>query len=53
MLQGFRYQIAQAYWIEKDWNQTREWLQKVIDSSKGLATFYSETAKARLKKLEH
>ncbi|MCX6174226.1 MAG: outer membrane protein assembly factor BamD [Ignavibacteriales bacterium] len=53
MLQGFRYQIAQGYWQEKDWNKTKEWLQKVIDSSKGLTTFYSETAKARLKKVEY
>ena len=53
MLQGFRLQIAQAYWHKKDWNKTREWLQRIIDSSKGLTTFYSETAKARLKKVEY
>lgn len=52
-LQGFRYQIAQGYWREKDWAKTKEWLQKIIDSSNGKATFYTETAKARLKKVEY
>ena len=51
-LQGFRYQIAQAYWGQKDWDKTREWLQKIIDAGKGEKTFYTETAKARLKKVE-
>ena len=31
-LQGFRYQIAQAYWIHEDWAKTRKWLKKVIDA---------------------
>lgn len=53
MLQGFRYEIAQTYWAEKDWDKTRVWLQKTINSSKGLTTFYSEAAKARLKKVEY
>ena len=52
-LQGFRYQIAQGYWREKDWTKAKEWLQKIIDSSKGQSTFYTETAKARLNKLEY
>lgn len=52
-LQGFRYQIAQAYWIVRDWARTREWLQKVIDAGKGEQTFYTETAKARLQKIEY
>jgi hypothetical protein len=29
-LQGFRYQIAQAYWKHRDWAKTREWLNIVI-----------------------
>ena len=52
-LQGFRYQIAQAYWGKKKWSETREWLQKVIDAGEGTKTFYTETAKARLTKVEY
>jgi tetratricopeptide (TPR) repeat protein len=52
-LQGFRYQIAQTYWGSKDWDNTRIWLNKIIDKSNGQPSFYSETAKARLKKLEY
>jgi len=33
-LQGFRYQVAQAYWGHRDWVNTRLWLQKVIENSK-------------------
>ena len=29
-LQGFRYQIAQTYWKNKQWAKTREWLNKII-----------------------
>jgi len=52
-LQGFRYLIAQAYWNNKKWNETREWLQKIIDSSGEKETFYTQAAKARLKKVEY
>ncbi|HLM80331.1 MAG TPA: hypothetical protein VK302_06830 [Terriglobales bacterium] len=52
-LQGFRYQVAQAYWGHRDWANTRLWLQKVIENSNGQATFYTETAKARLQKVEY
>lgn len=52
-LQGFRYQIAQAYWKEKDWGNTRLWLNKIIEKSNGQISFYSETAKARLNKIEY
>ena len=52
-LQGFRYQIAQTYWGKKDWANTRIWLNEIIDKSKGQASFYSETAKARLNKVEY
>jgi tetratricopeptide (TPR) repeat protein len=53
LLQAFRYQIAQAYWRDKDWTNTRLWLQKIIDKGKGQHTFYTEAAKARLLKVEH
>lgn len=52
-LQGFRYQIAQAYWREKDWENTRQWLNKIIDNGEGDSTFYTEAAKARLENLEY
>ncbi|MDA9581157.1 hypothetical protein N9S00_08140 [Luminiphilus sp.] len=51
-LQAFRYQIAQAYWSNKDWGKTREWLNLIIESSDG-DSFYSETAKLRLQKIEY
>lgn len=52
-LQAFRYQIAQAYWDHRDWANTRLWLQKVIDKGDGQNTFYTQTAKARIKKIEY
>jgi tetratricopeptide (TPR) repeat protein len=52
-LQGFRYQIAQAYWGKKDWQNAREWLNKIVQASDGHASFYTETAKARLSKIEY
>ncbi|GAC19730.1 tetratricopeptide repeat protein [Paraglaciecola arctica] len=53
VLQGFRYQIAQAYWGEKDFPKTREWLNKIIKISDGKDTFYSDAAKRRLEKVEY
>jgi tetratricopeptide (TPR) repeat protein len=52
-LQAFRYQIAQAYWVHRDWANARLWLQKIIDKGNGENTFYTETAKARLQKVEY
>jgi tetratricopeptide (TPR) repeat protein len=52
-LQAFRYQIAQAYWANRDWASTKLWLQKIIDKSSGESTFYTEAAKARLQKVEY
>lgn len=52
-LQGFRYQIAQVYWRNKDWSNATFWLNKIIDKSKGQPSFYSETAKARLNKIRY
>ena len=50
-LQAFRYQIAQAYWSQKNWEKTREWLNAIISSGDG-DSFYTETAKLRLQKIE-
>ena len=52
-LQAFRYQIAQAYWSNRDWVNARIWLQQIIDKGNGESTFYTETAKARLQKVEY
>jgi tetratricopeptide (TPR) repeat protein len=52
-LQGFRYQIAQSYWVAKDWTNTRVWLNKVIEKGGDQPSFYTETAKARLNKIEY
>ncbi len=52
-LQAFRYQIAQAYWAHRDWQDTRAWLQKIIDKGGSESTFYTEAAKARLQKVEY
>lgn len=52
-LQGFRYQISQVYWGKKDWENTRKWLNKIIEMGQGQSSFYTETAKARLNKVEY
>jgi tetratricopeptide (TPR) repeat protein len=52
-LQAFRYQIAQAYWKNKDWNKTKEWLNIVIEKSGSGDSFYKDTAQRRLKKIEY
>jgi len=51
-MQGFRYQIAQAYWAEGNTKKARVWLERIIANGKGKETFYTETAKARLKNLK-
>lgn len=51
-MQGFRYQIAQAYWSEGDTQNSKIWLRKIIKNADGQDTFYTETAKARLKNLK-
>ncbi len=52
-LQAFRYQIAQAYWNQKNWDQTRNWLNRIIEHSGEGYTFYRDLAERRLKKLEY
>lgn len=53
-LQRFQYQIAQMYCStsgQKDLEKTREWLNKILESSNGVETFYTELAKEKLKSL--
>lgn len=52
-LQAFRYQIAQSYWNNKKWNETRTWLNKIIEKSNEDDTFYKDLAQRRLKKVEY
>lgn len=52
-MQAFRYQIAQAYWSKRDWAKTREWLNLVIEKAGDADSFYKETAKIRLQKVEY
>ncbi len=51
-MQGLRYQIAQAYWTEGYTKSAKIWLKKIILCGDGKETFYTETAKARLKNLK-
>ncbi|MBE9529383.1 MAG: tetratricopeptide repeat protein [Proteobacteria bacterium] len=56
-LQGFRFQIAQSYWMAKEWDKTREWLTVVIkeagEKSGDDDSFYSDLAKRRLEHIEY
>lgn len=52
-LQAFRYQIAQAYWRNKNWEKTREWLNLIIKESGDSVSFYKDLAERRLEKVEY
>ena len=52
-LQAFRYQIAQAYWRQKQWKNTRTWLNEIIEKADGQDSFYTDLAKRRLRKVEY
>ncbi len=52
-LQGIRFQISQVYWSEKDWDQTRTWLNQILAAAEGTDTFYSQLASSRLANLEY
>ena len=52
-LQAFRYQIAQSYWKNRYWNETRVWLNKIIEEANGNDSFYKDLAERRLKKVEY
>jgi len=52
-LQAFRYQIAQAYWKNRDWNNTRKWLNLIIEKSGDSDSFYKDLAQRRLQKVEY
>lgn len=52
-LQAFRYQIAQAYWSNKEWQNTKKWLNKIISVAGDRDSFYKDLAKRRLQKVEY
>ena len=52
-LQAFRYQIAQAYWKNKDWANTRKWLNKILEIAGEQDGFYKDLAQRRLLKVEY
>jgi tetratricopeptide (TPR) repeat protein len=52
-LQAFRYQIAEAYWTNKDWANTRKWLNIIIQKAGNGDSFYKDTAERRLLKIEY
>lgn len=52
-LQAFRYQIAQEYWTVKDWDNTRLWLDVIVEKAGETDSFYKDTAQRRLKKVEY
>jgi tetratricopeptide (TPR) repeat protein len=52
-LQAFRFQIAQAYWRQKQWKPAREWLEAIVEKDAGANGFYKDLAERRLKKLEY
>lgn len=51
--QAFRYQIAQAYWQNENWAQTRSWLNKILAAAQGRTSFYTDLVNRRMKKLEY
>lgn len=50
---AFRFQIAQAYWSQKDWENAKKWLNSIIQDRGSSDTFYVDLAKRRLEKLEY
>jgi tetratricopeptide (TPR) repeat protein len=53
LLQPFRYQIAQAYWNNRNWTETRKWLTTIIEKSSESDDFYKDLAQRRLAKVEY
>ena len=52
-LQAFRYQIAQSYWNNKDWKNTRKWLSRIVEKAGDQDSFYKDLAERRLQKVEY
>ena len=52
-LQAFRYQIAQAFWKQKRWDNVTHWLNQIVEHSREDTTFYRDLAERRLKNLKY
>lgn len=52
-VQAFRFQVAQAYWKQKNWPKTRELLNEIVEKDAGANSFYKDLAERRLKKVEY
>jgi tetratricopeptide (TPR) repeat protein len=52
-LQRFRYMIAQSFWNNRKFDETREWLQRVIDADEEKGGFYADLAEWRLEKVDY
>ena len=52
-LQRLRYTIAQEYWRNKSFNETKEWLNKIVEADAGNGSFYGDLAIWRLKKIDY
>jgi len=52
-LQSFRYQIAQAYWKNRQWKKTRKWLNYIIAKAGDGDSFYKDLAQRRLLRVEY
>ncbi|MCP5267075.1 MAG: tetratricopeptide repeat protein [Burkholderiaceae bacterium] len=50
-LQAFRYQIAQAYWSQNEYNKAREWLNLIVKISGERDSFYKDLAERRLQNM--
>lgn len=51
-LQAFRFQIAQAYWGHRGWDNARKWLELIVEKAGSEPSFYKDLAERRLQKLE-
>lgn len=51
-LQAFRYQIAQSYWRQGNYDKTREWLNMTITIAGDSNSFYKDLAQRRLENLK-
>ncbi|MCO4823415.1 MAG: hypothetical protein KC451_01015, partial [Amylibacter sp.] len=47
-LQRMRYTIAQGYWMNKKWDDTRKWLNLIVSSDDERNGFYKDLAEWRL-----
>lgn len=52
-VQAFRFQVAQAYWKQKNWPKTRELLNEIVEKDGDAKSFYKDLAERRLRKVEY